>query len=199
MRRSEKCSPKNKEPDRSVPGSLGATKELPMTETLDPVLPPDVQTRAHRVLDRADAKELKLATAESCTGGLLAALLTDVRGRGHVFDRGFVTYSVAAKCDLLGLSRERVENCRGVSRQVAIEMAEGALRRSDADIALSITGFAGPGGEDDEEGLVHLACARRGSPCKHQEEHFGPIGRDGVRLAAIDAALAMLDEALDNG
>ncbi len=168
-----------------------------MTETLDAVLPREVQERAHAVLDRADAAQAKLATAESCTGGLLAALLTDVRGRGHVFDRGFVTYSVASKCDLLGLRREKVESCRGVSKEVAIEMACGALQRSDADIALSITGFAGPGAEDDEEGLVHFACARKDGTCAHREEHFGEIGRDGVRIAALEVALEMIEAALD--
>ena len=167
-----------------------------MAETLDPILPRETQERAHKVLDRAHEKEWQLATAESCTGGLLAALLTDVRGRGHVFDRGFVTYSYDAKCDLLGLARDKVENCRGVSREVAIEMALGALRRSDAEIAVSITGFAGPGAEDDEEGLVHLACSRRGGDTVHREEHFGAIGRDGVRIAALEAALELFEQAL---
>ncbi len=165
-------------------------------ETLDPVLPDRVQRKAERVLDTAHEKELKLATAESCTGGLLAALLTDVHGRGHVFDRGFVVYSKDAKCDLLGIAREKVESCGAVSEQVAVEMAQGALRRSSADVAVSITGFAGPGGPDDEEGLVHLACARRGGDTCHREEHFGKIGRDGVRVAALEAALEMIGHAL---
>jgi nicotinamide-nucleotide amidase len=169
-----------------------------MAETLNPILPPEVEDCARRVLDQAHDKGFKLATAESCTGGLLAALLTDVRGRGHVFDRGFVTYSVAAKCDLLGLNRQEVESCRGVSKQVAVEMARGALRRSDADLALAITGFAGPGAPDDEEGLVHLACARKGNGnCHHREEHFGNIGRDGVRIAALGVALDMIGAAFD--
>jgi nicotinamide-nucleotide amidase len=165
-------------------------------ETLDPALPRKVQDRAERVLDTADEKKLKLATAESCTGGLLAALLTDVGGRGHVFDRGFVVYSKQAKCDLLGIEREKVDSCGAVSEPVAREMAQGALRRSQADIALSITGFAGPGGPDDEEGLVHFACARRGGEVAHREEHFGKIGRDGVRIAALETALEMLEQAL---
>jgi len=165
-------------------------------ETLDPVLPRKVQDRAERVLDAADERKLKLATAESCTGGLLAALLTDVGGRGHVFDRGFVVYSKQAKCDLLGLAREKIDSCGAVSEPVAREMAQGALRRSEADIALSITGFAGPGGPDDEEGLVHFACARRGGAVAHREEHFGKIGRDGVRIAALETALEMIEQAL---
>ena len=167
-----------------------------MAETLDPALPPDVQELADKVLDLAHEKELKLATAESCTGGLLAALLTDVRGRGHVFERGFVVYSKDAKCDLLGLDREMVDSCGAVSKPVAVAMAQGALRRSAADIALSITGFAGPAGEDDEEGLVHLACSSRHGETCHREEHFGPIGRQGVRVAALEAALEMIEAAL---
>ena len=165
-------------------------------ETLDPVLPSKVQERAERVLQAAHEGEFKLATAESCTGGLLAALLTDVRGLGHVFDRGFVVYSKQAKCDLLGIAREKVDNCGAVSEPIAREMAQGALRRSDADIAVAITGFAGPGGPDDEEGLVHFACARRGGETCHREEHFGKIGRDGVRIAALDVALRLLEEGL---
>ena len=167
-----------------------------MTETLDPVLPRRVQKRAERVLAAADGKQAKLATAESCTGGLLAALLTDVRGLGHVFDRGFVVYAKQAKCDLLGIAREKVDSCGAVSEAIAREMAHGALRRSQADIAVAITGFAGPGGPDDEEGLVHFACARRGGETFHREEHFGPIGRDGVRIAALDVALQMLEQGL---
>ena len=166
-------------------------------ETLEPALPRQVQDKAERVLDAAHEKKLKLATAESCTGGLLAALLTDVRGRGHVFDRGFVVYSEDAKCDLLGIAREKVESCGAVSEPVAIEMAQGALRRSQADIAVSISGFAGPGAPDDEEGLVHFACARRGGETCHREEHFGKIGRDGVRIAALETALEMIGQALE--
>ena len=167
-----------------------------MVETLDPALPREVQDRAQRVLEAADKLDLKLATAESCTGGLLAALLTDVRGLGHVFERGFVVYSKQAKCDLLGIAREKVDSCGAVSKEIAVEMAQGALRFSLADVAISITGFAGPGGEDDEEGLVHFACARRGGETCHREEHFGPIGRDGVRIASLEAALEMIEQAL---
>jgi nicotinamide-nucleotide amidase len=166
-------------------------------ETLDPVLPKRVQDKAERALDAAHDKELKLATAESCTGGLLAALLTDVHGRGHVFDRGFVVYSKQAKCDLLGIAREKVDHCGTVSEPIAREMALGALRRSQADIAVSITGFAGPAGPHDEEGLVHFACARRGGDLDHREEHFGRIGRDGVRIASLETALEMIAQALE--
>lgn len=168
-----------------------------MAETLSPALPDDIETRAARVLDRAHERRCTIATAESCTGGLVAALLTDMPGRGHVFERGFVVYSVDAKCDLLGIARHTVESCGAVSREVAVEMARGALRRSRADIALSITGFAGPGSDGEEEGLVHLACATRPGALDHREEHFGPIGRQGVRLAALRTALGMIDRALD--
>lgn len=167
-----------------------------MAETLDPALPAEVQDLADKVLDLAHERTIKLATAESCTGGLLAALLTDVEGRGHVFERGFVVYSEDAKCDLLGIAREKVESCGAVSQEIAIDMALGALRHSRADVALSITGFAGPA-DDEEEGLVHFACARRDAPVAHREEHFGPLGRQGVRLGALNTALKMLETALE--
>jgi nicotinamide-nucleotide amidase len=167
-----------------------------MAETLDSALPPEVQDRADTVLDLADDRGLKLATAESCTGGLLAALLTDVEGRSHVFERGFVVYSEDAKCDLLGIARAKVESCGAVSEEVAREMALGAVRRSRADIALAITGFAGPAGPGEEEGLVHFAYARRTGAVRHREEHFGPIGRQGVRIAALNVGLELLEEAI---
>ncbi|MBN9506156.1 MAG: CinA family protein [Altererythrobacter sp.] len=169
-----------------------------MAETLDPALPPEVQQRAEEVLAKAHDKGLSLATAESCTGGLLAALLTDIPGLSHVFERGFVVYSKDAKCDLLGIAREKLESCGAVSREVALEMAQGALRRSRADLALAITGFAGPGDNGDEEGLVHFACAPRDAPARHREEHFGPIGRQGVRIESLRIALQMLDRALES-
>src|SRR6187551_1715499 len=100
-----------------------------MAETLDPALPPDIQELADKVLDLAHDRHFKLATAESCTGGLLAALLTDVEGRSHVFERGFVVYSKEAKCDLLGIARDKVERCGAVSKEIALEMVLGALRR----------------------------------------------------------------------
>jgi nicotinamide-nucleotide amidase len=168
-----------------------------MAETLDPALPPEVQELADKVLNLAHRRDLKLAAAESCTGGLLAALLTDVEGRGHVFERGFVVYSKDAKCDLLGITRDKVESCGAVSEEIAIEMARGALRRSRADLALAITGFAGPAGENEEEGLVHFACAGRHDSTCHREEHFGPLGRQGVRIAALKVALDMLQKAIE--
>lgn len=165
-------------------------------ETLDSALPKEIQVNACAVLDLAHDLDLRLATAESCTGGFLAALLTDVRGRGHVFDRGFVTDTNQAKSDLLGIPPETVERCGAVSRTVALAMASGAIERSSADVAVSVTGFAVPAGDDNEEGFVHFACARRGGDTCHREEHFGAIGRGGVCIAALEVALAMMDDAL---
>ena len=163
-----------------------------MAEELEPALPRDIVDLAEDVLARAKDAGLMLVTAESCTGGLLAALLTDVTGYGRVFDRGFVSYSDDAKCDLLGIERAMVDDCGAVSEQVARAMADGALHRSDADLAVSITGFAGPAGDDDEEGLVHFALARTGSDTIHCEKHYGSIGRDGVRLEALRTALGLM-------
>ncbi len=170
--------------------------QRPTAETLEPALPEGLERHACELLDAAHDRHLRIASAESCTGGLLAALLTDVRGRGHVFERGFVTYTNEAKAEMLGIPMPLIEQHGAVSRAVALAMAQGALEASKADLALSITGFAGPGAPDDEEGLVHFACARRdGEPC-HREEHFGAIGRGGVRIAALEVALSMMDEAL---
>jgi len=170
-----------------------------MTQTLDGALPTELQEHAEQILKTACEREKPLATAESCTGGLLAALLTDIPGCSHIFERGFVVYSDGAKCDLLGIGREKVDNCGAVSREVAIAMAEGAIRHSEAEIALSITGFAGPPGSDEEgeEGLVHFGCARRDGETSHREERFGAIGRDGVRIEALRVSLDMIGEALE--
>lgn len=166
-------------------------------ETLSPVLSDWVERLAVTLLERADAAGVMLATAESCTGGMLASLLTDIDGYGHVFDRGFVTYSEAAKCQLLGLAPEQVDRCGAVSRPVAVAMAEGALVASDAQLTLAITGFAGPGAPGDEPGLVHFACARKGAATRHRVEHFGDIGRGPVRLACLGVALELMIAALD--
>jgi len=167
-----------------------------MTETLTRALPEDVEQKAASLLEDATRRGLSLATAESCTGGLLASLLTDVEGASRAFERGFVVYSEEAKCELLGIAAERIRHCGAVSAEVAIAMAEGALSRSHADIAVAITGFAGPAGPDDEPGLVHFACARRGGATRHREAHLGDIGRGPVRIACLRLALEMLAEAL---
>lgn len=165
-------------------------------DELSPALPDDVEALAGRVLDLADARDWRLATAESCTGGLLASLLTDVEGKSSAFERGFVTYSVEAKCELLHLARDMVERCHAVSHDVAVAMAEGALKASHAEVAVAITGFAGPGAPGDETGLVHFGCARADGETMHREEHFGDIGRGATRIAAVRVALEMFEEAL---
>ncbi|MEW9855355.1 CinA family protein [Novosphingobium sp. M1R2S20] len=167
-----------------------------MAETLDSSLHDEALARAESMLKLACKKELSIATAESCTGGLIAALLTDIPDCSHAYERGFVVYSPRAKSELLSIPPERIERFGVVSKEIAEDMALGALKASHADIALSVTGFAGPGGADDEEGLVHLACARRGYPTDHREEHFGPQGRAGIRRATIDVALQMIERAV---
>ena len=163
------------------------------TETLSPVLPNQTEEATRRMLHKASERGLLLATAESCTGGMLASLLTDVQGVAHAFDRGFVTYSNEAKCEMLGVPLALIEGKGAVSREVAIAMAEGALERSRANIALSITGFADKG---DEPGLVHFACARAGRATAHREEHFGPGGRGATRVECMRVAVEMITEML---
>lgn len=163
------------------------------TETLSPLLPSEVEEATRRLLEKACERELTLATAESCTGGMLASLLTDVQGSAHAFDRGFVTYTNEAKHEMLGVPMELIEGEGPVSRAVAVAMAEAALGRSRANIALSITGFADEG---PEPGLVHFACARAGRKTAHREEHFGPIGRGATRVACMRVAVDMMTDML---
>ena len=169
-----------------------------MSETLEPALPRELDQKADRLMRRLCAADLKVATAESCTGGLLASLLTDIEGAGHGFDRGFVTYELQAKQDLLGLTPEMTDRNDAVTAGVARAMAEGALQNSKSDIALSVTGFAGPAGDGKEEGLVHFGCARRGQETILREEHFGAAGRGPVRIKALGALLELLEQALDD-
>ena len=140
--------------------------------------------------------ELTVATAESCTGGMLAALLTDIEGAGHGFDRGFVTYTKEAKTEQLGIDPSVLDKNEAVSETVARAMAEGAIARSKADMAIAVTGFAGPAGPGKEEGLVHFALSRRGKPTSHREEHFGAIGRGPVRVKSLKVMLEMLEQSL---
>ncbi|WP_028969297.1 CinA family protein [Sphingomonas sp. URHD0057] len=167
-----------------------------MSETLEPALPDHLDEQAERLMHRLCDQGLTVATAESCTGGMLAALLTDIEGAGRGFDRGFVTYTNEAKAELLGIDREVLAQNDAVSETAARAMAEGALARSVAAIAVAVTGFAGPGAPDQEEGLVHFALARRGQPTRHREEHFGPIGRGSVRVKSLKTLLEMLEHAL---
>ena len=140
----------------------------------------------------------RLATAESCTGGLIAALLTEIPGSSDVVERGFVTYSNEAKAEMLGVPASLIATRGAVSEEVARAMAEGALGASRADVAVSVTGVAGPGGGSELKpiGLVHLAAARKGGATLHREHRFGAIGRDDVRLKSVAAALALLRQAL---
>jgi len=168
-----------------------------LSETLEPALPDQLDEQAERLMHRLCDRELTVATAESCTGGMLAALLTDIEGAGHGYDRGFVTYTKDAKAELLGIGRDILDRNEAVSEVVAWAMAEGALARSKADIAIAVTGFAGPAGDEHEEGLVHMAVARRGKRTADRVEHFGAIGRGPVRVKSLKAMLNMLEQALD--
>ena len=169
------------------------------TETLSPVLPTSTEEAAEALLHICCDADLKIATAESCTGGLLASLLTDVEGASHAFERGFIVYSEDAKCELLGIAREQIDACGAVSRDVAIAMAAGAIDQSKADIALAVTGYAGKAPPGEEAGLVHFACARRGGAITHREEHFGDVGRGPIRIEAISIALVMMKDAVNGG
>ncbi|NRG18762.1 CinA family protein [Rhizobiales bacterium] len=146
---------------------------------------------AQALIAECTEKGLMIATAESCTGGLVAGLLTEIAGSSAVVDRGFVTYSNTAKTEMLGVPEDLIANVGAVSREVAIAMAKGALARSRADIAVSVTGIAGPGGGSEEKpvGLVHFAVARNGEPTRHVERRFGDLGRDGIRLASVRQAI----------
>jgi nicotinamide-nucleotide amidase len=162
------------------------------------MLPNDLLDITAELVATMRAAGLMLATAESCTGGLVAAAITDVAGSSAVLDRGFITYSNAAKTALLGVDSGLIAAQGAVSRAVAIAMAEGALSHSLADIAVSITGIAGPGGATDTKpvGLVHIAVARKGYATVDETYCFGDIGRRQVREAAVRRALAMLSTAL---
>lgn len=163
------------------------------TETLSPALPTEIERAAQRLLQSACDADLTLATAESCTGGLLASLLTDVEGCSHAFERGFIVYTEDAKCEMLGVPPGLIGQMGVVSEEVARAMAEGAIAHSRADIALAITGFAGAG---QEPGLVHFACARRDGPTAHYKGQFGNIGRGPIRVECLRVALRMMQDAV---
>ena len=150
-----------------------------------------------KILRRARFWGLTIATAESCTGGMVAAALTDVAGSSDVFDRGYITYSNAAKMQMLGVRAETLAAHGAVSEPTAREMATGALTRAGVGLAVAVTGIAGPGGSDHKpEGRVCFAIAKRGMPTWAETVEFGPLGRDKVRKAARDHALALLGHAL---
>ncbi len=158
------------------------------------MFPDDIESLAVQVLDKARARGWKVAAAESCTGGLVLGALTAIAGSSDVVEGGLVTYANAAKHGLLGVPEEVLASYGSVSEPTARAMAEGALTALDADLAVAITGVAGPGGGTAEKpvGLVHFATAARGGPTVHREMRFGDLGREAVRLASVRTALSML-------
>jgi len=159
------------------------------------VIDAELRAAATRVLDACRARKWKVATAESCTGGLVAGALTEIAGSSDVVDRGFVTYSNEAKQAMLDVPADTLTRFGAVSRETAEAMAQGALAHADADLAVSITGIAGPGGGSPEKpvGLVHFAAATRGGRLIHHEARYGDIGRGEVRRRSVLQALAMLE------
>ncbi|HTB00886.1 MAG TPA: CinA family protein [Bradyrhizobium sp.] len=156
----------------------------------------DARALSRSLLDLCRMRKLTIATAESCTGGLVAGALTDIPGSSDVIDRGFVTYSNDAKRAMLGVKASTLESFGAVSKETAIAMAVGALERAGVDLAVSITGIAGPGGATPGKpvGLVHLAVASRDGRIINRECRFGAIGRSAVRQRSVVEALRMLME-----
>jgi nicotinamide-nucleotide amidase len=161
------------------------------------MFPPPLINAAEALLATLRVRKLMLATAESCTGGLIAGVLTEIAGSSDVVERGFVTYSNEAKMELIGVPEALLAAHGAVSREVALAMAAGALEHSRADIAVAVTGVAGPGGGSAAKpvGLVHLAVQRRGRAPVHRECRFGEIGRHGIRVATVETAFEMVDQA----
>ncbi|KSV95246.1 CinA family protein [Sinorhizobium sp. GL28] len=158
--------------------------------------PADIEVKAGEIIAKFTARDLKVATAESCTGGLIAGALTEISGSSAVVDRGFVTYSNEAKVAMLDVETATLAAHGAVSRETAIEMARGAISHSAADFAVAVTGIAGPSGGSAEKpvGLVHLAASGRNGAMLHREMRYGDIGRSGIRLATVRTALDMLME-----
>jgi len=165
-----------------------------MTDLSSP-FPADFITRATQLLQACREAGLRVVTAESCTGGLIAGLLTEIPGSSDVVERGFVTYSNDAKAEMIGVPMALIEQHGAVSKEVAQAMAEGALTHSRADIAVSVTGVAGPGGGTAAKpvGLVHFGAARRGGETITVEKRFGDHSRAAIRLASVAVALDLLD------
>ncbi len=153
-----------------------------------------VATLAARLVTLCKSRGLMVATAESCTGGLIAGSLTDVAGSSAVVDRGFVTYTNTAKMEMLGVQEATLVAYGAVSAETALQMVQGALFRSNAALAVAVTGIAGPGGGSAEKpvGLVHLAARARSGAIVHREMRYGDLGRDAVRLGTVATALEML-------
>jgi nicotinamide-nucleotide amidase len=148
------------------------------------------------LVERCREGNIRITTAESCTGGLIAAALTEVPGSSAALKRAFVAYSNDAKVEMLGVRPDLIDQFGAVSREVVVAMADGALAHSASDIAIAVSGIAGPGGGSEEKpvGLVFFACAMRGRPTMAREERFGDIGRSGVRLASVKAALTLIED-----
>ena len=163
-----------------------------MTETIE--IDKEVLARAIALLDVCRGRGDLVATAESCTAGLLAATLTAIPGSSDVFERGFVTYSNSAKSEMLGVPVWLIERHGAVSEDVARAMAGGALTHSRASLAVAVTGIAGPDGRTDEKpiGLVHFAAGRRDEPIRHERVLFGDLGRAEIRRRSVEQALALL-------
>lgn len=149
---------------------------------------------AEVVLADARAQKLRIATAESCTGGLIGGLLTEIPGSSDVFDRGFIVYSNRAKSDMLNVPGDLIADMGAVSEAVSRAMAEGAVENSNAHMAVAVTGVAGPGGGTKMKpvGLVHIAAARERRSIIHEAHRFGDIGRTEIRLKTVEAALLLL-------
>ncbi len=158
------------------------------------MIPDKIRNHAMLVLDDARQKRLKICTAESCTGGMLAGLLTEFAGSSAVFERGFVTYSNRSKEEMLGVAGDVLADYGAVSEAVSRMMAEGALEQSRANIAVAITGIAGPGGGTPMKpvGTVHIACARENKAVLHEMLQTGDIGRHEIRMAAMECALNLI-------
>ncbi|MGF0538208.1 CinA family protein [Agrobacterium sp. ES01] len=158
------------------------------------LFPADIEQLATRIVTEFTQRNLTVATAESCTGGLIAGALTEVAGSSAVVDRGYITYSNTAKIEMIGVSNAVLMEYGAVSRQTALQMVDGALKRSGASLAVAVTGIAGPGGgsADKPVGLVHLAAKSRTGTLLHRDMRYGDLGRDGVRLATVKTALEML-------
>lgn len=161
----------------------------------------DLEQMAAGIIDRMRQTNLKLATAESCTGGLIAGLFTEIAGSSDVFERGFVTYSNEAKNELLDVSMKILDAHGAVSPQTAESMALGTLAHSHADISVSVTGIAGPGGGSIEKpvGLVYFGSAREGHGSHVHEARFGDIGRRQIRLESCQVAMNMILDQIDLG
>jgi nicotinamide-nucleotide amidase len=158
------------------------------------MFPLEIATLARLLVDEAGQRSLRIVTAESCTGGLVAAAICAIPGASEVFERGFITYSNRAKQELLGVPGDLIADLGAVSEPVARMMAEGALEASNAHISVAITGVAGPGGGTRMKpvGTVHIATARSNAALMHREEFFPEATREGVQMAAVQAALQAL-------